>query len=400
MNPLTNEGLFRTIVDESILAMVLFDRNSLNCCYMNHIAQELLEYNEPDLSKLNLRALFPEETRGNFKPLSMDHFFQQGLYQDLIIKNHQGRNLVVTAGAKQIATYGFKYYALMFEDVTFVSKMQREITLKQKELTLAYQELLEQNQKLQELDLAKNRFLAISTHELRTPLSAIVATADILEHRIYDNQKQHDEFVKILFEESQHLLELVNDILDLTKIQAGKIEYYLESLSAKELLVEVIQNSHGMAKKKESSITLLPESCDDPCYFDPLRLKQVLTNIVGNAIKFVPQNGKIEILVERIEDTVAISIKDNGPGIDEANHGKIFNEFETIEQVTKHHKGTGLGLPISRKLIEAMGGKIDLESKLGHGAKFIVRLPTTKVLPDEFYRSRPLDDIVDLASAS
>lgn len=398
------DDIFKSIVDDTILCILVFDFNSKKCLYMNKVAFETFEV--PMTTKIDnvyLGDFFASGNRGEFRALSMEICGQPGIHQDLLLEKSNKQLIVANVGITHIGTLPHAMIVLMVQEMTFIRKIQKEIVLKQNELKLAYEELLDQNRRLRELDLAKNRFFALMTHELRTPLSAIIATADVLRMNLYDSEKQRSDFTQIIFEQGQHLSALVNDILDYTKIQAGKIEYYIEYLSLESIIHQTIESLKTFADSKsvqllflEKELQIEKEEC--LCYYDPFRFKQILTNIIGNAIKYNFVNGKVEIWIESFEMSCKIHIKDTGQGIKKEDQEKIFNEFETIENLNQHHAGTGLGLPISKKLIEGMGGGIEVTSEIGKGSAFILEIPKTKILSDTFYRQRPNSESWDLAS--
>ena len=298
-------------------------------------------------------------------------------------------------GIKRVGGGKDEILLIMFQDTTFQKKLQKEIVLKQQEIKKAYEDLLAQNKQLKELDLAKNKFIALTTHELRTPVSALVATADIIVNKLYDDEAQKDEFIKTIHEQGNHLLALVNDILDFTKLQAGKMEYFVEHADAAAIVCEQISNFAPMGAQDGIIVDFQnPENKKWECYFDHIRLSQVIANIINNAIKFNKTNGTVTVSLKEDakKEFTVISIADTGKGIEATKIEKVFNEFETVSDVSKHHKGTGLGMPISKRIIESMGGKISLTSEFGVGTTFEVYIPNTKVLAEAYYRSRPSED--------
>lgn len=394
--------LFSSIISEAMTAIVIFDETTDSPIYCNKLARELLEIPSTIQSNsFNLTDLFPPERSGAYKAFGPSYFQQKGIYQELIIQKYNKHLLNAYLQIHLITTSdGHSYKIIMFQDMTFVRKIQKEILLKQEELKKAYEELLSQNRKLKELDIAKNRFFALTTHELRTPLAAIVAASDILVKTYYDNDEERDEFIKIIHEESLHLSNLINDILDFTKLQVGKTEFYVEWKSCKELVLAIVESQSTVAQSKNITLRfdndLLPEGF---AYFDPMRLRQIVTNVVANALKFTPHEGCVEVELQEENEFVCISVRDSGPGIAPEWTERIFDEFTTMENLATHHQGTGLGLPISKRLIEAMGGSITVDSTLGSGATFSIKLPTQKILPVDFYRTRADENQVDLAAS-
>lgn len=390
-------ALFRIMADEAIMGFITFDLEDRSCLYMNKRARELFEIIDEEQS-LILDSIFGTESRGDFKAFNEDLIAHEGLYQDVLLKRDNGQSFIANVGVKRSSVGEQNVVVLMIQDVTLQKKLQREVVSKQLEIKSAYEELLKQNKQLMELDLAKNRFIALTTHELRTPLAAMVAAAEILHLNLYDSPEQMKEFIDMIYEQGQHLHALVNDILDFAKIQAGRMDYYVEEQEVGPVLSSIGEAFEGMAES--SKVKILSTLPDDPalCYFDELRLKQVLSNIVNNAIKYNREGGTVKIWVESTDENIKVCVSDTGKGIPKDQIDKVFNEFETLGQVAQHHKGTGLGMPISRRLMEGMGGRLLVESEVGVGSKFWIEIPRQKVLAEDLYRPRPGGPTGDLAA--
>ncbi len=390
-------ALFRIMADEAIMGFVTFDIEDRSCLYMNKRARELFEILDDD-QPLILDSIFGTESRGDFKAFNEDLIAHEGLYQDVILMRENGQSFVANVGVKRSTVGEQHVVVLMIQDVTLQKKLQREVVAKQLEIKSAYEELLKQNKQLMELDLAKNRFIALTTHELRTPLAAMVAAAEILHMNLYDTPEQMKEFIDMIFEQGQHLHDLVNDILDFAKIQAGRMDFYIEEQDIHPVLTSISEGFEGMAESSKVKIQLnLPES-PALCYFDELRIKQVFSNIINNAIKYNREDGVVKIWIESDEENLKVFVSDTGKGIPKDQIEKVFNEFETLGQVAQHHKGTGLGMPISRRLMEGMGGRLLVDSEVGVGSKFWIEIPRKKVLAEEIYRPRPGGPTGDLAA--
>lgn len=383
MSPRLIPHLYETIAKEAMFGILVFGKNGA-CLFSNDVARQLV--GDPSVK---LADLIPAKTQGHFKPFSHDLLKHDGYYQDILVRKQGDSSFIANVGVRFIDVDGQSAHLLMLQDVTLQKKLQREIIAKQTEIKAAYEELLRQNRRLRELDVAKDRFIALTTHELRTPLSAMVASAEILKLGIYDNDEQMREFVEMIYEQGLHLQDLVNDILDFAKIQAGKMDFYIEAQDPAPLAQAVLRGFEGMAGANSVSLTLVPPACPLNCYFDELRLRQVLANMINNAIKYNRAGGSVTVEFADGPDTVTVFVRDTGRGIPIEQIDKVFNEFETIGQVALHHKGTGLGMPISRKLMEGMGGRLLVESEVGVGSSFWIELPKNKVLPEDVYRPRP-----------
>jgi signal transduction histidine kinase len=387
--------LFQTMADEAMMGIMAFEAPKNTCVYINKLAREILNLDETSSpSDIAIKDLFPKRKFDDYRCFDNETLANEGFYQDIVISRANAGNFMANLGVRRLVVGADELVLIMFQDITFQKKLQKEIALKQAEIKKAYEELLGQNKQLKELDLAKNRFIALTTHELRTPVAAIVGTADILVNKLYDDDNQKEEFIKTIFEQGNFLMALVNDILDFAKLQAGKMEYFIEQLNIADLVREQAHHFEPWAQKETLTIKFEDQGKTWPCYFDHMRTSQVVANIINNAIKFNKKNGRVDISlsVDPTDNYTIISVKDTGKGIDASKIATVFNEFETINDVSKHHKGTGLGMPISKRIIESQGGQIKLESELGVGTTFHVYVPNKKVMSSDLYRSRPGSD--------
>jgi len=382
--------IYELIAHEAIYAIAVFTHEG-ECLFLNRVAEHMLE---SPATGFRLAQLMPTEDRAPFKNFHADFLKHEGLYQDLIVRKVSGGQLIANVGLRHIPLdQGQTGYLLMVQDVTLQKKMQREITQKQIEIKAAYEDLLRQNRQLKELDGAKDKFIALTTHELRTPLSAMCASVDILRQDLYDSPQQRKEFIEILHEQAHQLQTLVDDILDFAKIQAGKMDYHLELKDITPLAENVMNSFAPLAENNEVRLRFqAPTDCPVKrvCYFDEVRLRQILANVMSNAIKFNRSKGQVDLRIKETANTVQLFIKDTGPGISPKNFSKVFNEFETVESMNQHQKGTGLGMPISRRLAQGMGGDLTFKSRVGVGTTFRVEIPKNKVLDEAFYQERPV----------
>jgi CheY-like chemotaxis protein/nitrogen-specific signal transduction histidine kinase len=255
------------------------------------------------------------------------------------------------------------------EDVTERLHYQGQIELKNHELE-------QRNSEVMRATKLKSQFLASMSHELRTPLNAILGFSELLLDQsagpLVEKQKRWIDFIQ---KGGRHLLQLINDILDLSKIEAGQVEINVESFLVEIAIPEVVSNIRPLLMEKKISLASRIEP-DLVVLADRLRFKQILYNLLSNAVKFTPAEGQIGIEAARIEDMVRFAITDTGIGIEPEHQQLIFEEFRQVESHEGSVKeGTGLGLAITRKLVEQQAGEITVESELGKGAKFIFTLP-------------------------
>jgi signal transduction histidine kinase len=214
------------------------------------------------------------------------------------------------------------------------------------------------------------------SHELRTPLNAIIGFSEVLSQRMFGeiNDKQA-EYLSDILESGRHLLSLINDILDLSKIEAGRME--LESTEFN--LPTTIENALILVRERAQrhGITL-GDTVDErlgTIRGDERKVKQVLLNLLSNALKFTPEGGQIDVRAELRDGTAEISVRDTGVGIAPEDQEAVFEEFRQVGIASKKVEGTGLGLAISRKFIELHGGRIWVESQVGKGSTFAFTLP-------------------------
>lgn len=223
----------------------------------------------------------------------------------------------------------------------------------------------------------KTMFLANISHEIRTPLNSIIGFSEMLNEEIFGplNNKQK-EYIKIILSSSKHLLQVINDILDLSKIERGEISLSKEMVSIDNIINSVKTITYPQMKDKKLNLQIEMGKDLPNIYADPVRIKQVLYNLISNSIKFTPEKGHIKIKVSRKKEVLAITVADTGIGIEEDKQKRIFDEFYQCEEIYKRKfEGVGLGLPLSKKLIEMHDGKIALKSKPGKGTEMTFYLP-------------------------
>ena len=245
-------------------------------------------------------------------------------------------------------------------------------------------EMAETNVALYEANRIKSDFLANVSHELRTPLTSIIGFAELLREGGEQDGKAARYAENILIS-GRILLEIINDLLDLAKIEAGKVELRLEPLRISELCNTLIDFTKPVADGKKLWISYEGDGELPMLITDRGRLRQVLFNLLSNAIKFSPEHGRVRLRAKRDgTDGVVLSVQDEGPGIRPEDQETIFEKFRQVDQsATREHEGTGLGLAIARELAQLLGGELGVESEFGAGATFWVRLPLATPEPRE-----------------
>lgn len=232
----------------------------------------------------------------------------------------------------------------------------------------------------------KDEFLASMSHELRTPLSSILGLSEILQEQLNGplNEKQH-EFLQDIEQSGRHLLSLINDILDVAKIEAGKVELNMDSVSVEGLCRASLQFIRQPVMKKQLKLSLSLDSSITQFVADPRRVKQILINLLSNAVKFTPQGGAIglEVIGDQEAGLIHFRVWDRGIGIAKENLERLFNPFTQLDsRLARQYNGTGLGLALVRRLTELHGGTVEVESSLGKGTAFTVALPLPQAKSD------------------
>lgn len=252
------------------------------------------------------------------------------------------------------------------------------------------QELLTSKMEAESANLAKSRFLASMSHELRTPLNAILGFAQILENA-NDLPKKYRDYVKIMHNSGEHLLSMINDILDLSKIEAGRMEVNLSVSSLHSFLYD-LENMMLIQARKNKLALQFERSANVPDFIksDFNKLRQVLINLIGNAIKYTDVGGVTVVTSINEDNVLTFEVRDTGPGIPDEQMERIFDAFHQV-QTENFSKGTGLGLTISMKIAQLLGGSITVNSELGRGSIFSFHIPVHVVEKDEIKLLQNID---------
>jgi signal transduction histidine kinase/DNA-binding response OmpR family regulator len=239
-------------------------------------------------------------------------------------------------------------------------------------------ELTEQNYRAEEATRLKSEFLANMSHELRTPLNSIIGFAELMhDGKVGPVSADHREYLGDILTSARHLLQLINDVLDLSKIEAGKMEFRPEPLDLAKVVGEVRDILRAMAARKRLQIAIEVDPSIGQVMLDPGKLKQVLYNYLSNALKFTPEEGRVIVrVVPEGDDRLRLEVEDTGIGISAADIGKLFVEFQQLDDgASKKYQGTGLGLALTKQIIEAQDGSVGVRSAPGQGSLFYAVLP-------------------------
>jgi signal transduction histidine kinase/DNA-binding response OmpR family regulator len=290
-------------------------------------------------------------------------------------------DVMLLAIARMLFIFGASYFFLigvanLQEKRLRIRQLETEESRKVQELTRLTQELADANRRIQEADKLKSQFLANMSHELRTPMNSIIGFSEILVERLDDKiDPKHLGFLRHINVSGQHLLGIINDILDLSKIEAGKMEIYPEFFTIPPVIESVCHVMRGMSKSVPNFIVDVPADLPQ-IETDLAKFKQILFNLLSNAVKFSPSQAPITITARMAEGAITVSVRDEGIGIDPAHHAMIFEEFRQVDGTARREfGGTGLGLALVKKFTELQGGRVSVESTLGKGSTFSFTLP-------------------------
>jgi signal transduction histidine kinase len=246
------------------------------------------------------------------------------------------------------------------------------------QLRAAYNKLEEQNRLVERASRMKSEFLANMSHELRTPLNGIIGFTELMhDGKLGPVAANHKEYLGDVLISAKHLLGLINDILDLSKVETGKVEFCPEPVKLSKVIGEVRDIVRAIAVKKQIAIKTELDPAVEDLMIDAAKLKQVLYNYLSNALKFTPENGRI-IVRSAAEgaDQFRIEVADSGIGIQTQDMERLFVEFQQLDSTrAKKFPGTGLGLALTRKIVEAQGGRVGVDSEHGRGSTFYAVLP-------------------------
>ena len=296
-------------------------------------------------------------------------------------------------GAGTLLVFGLHRTLFTEDDIAVLADLGRQAAVLADRAVLTGQ-LTSTVDALRAANEAKSDFVAAMSHELRTPLNAIIGFSDLmgLEEVVGDRRLVPDEWITNVHSSGRHLLGLINDVLDLAKVEAGRIDLRLEPVDVGAAVAEAVAPLSPLVTAKKLRLTLAapPELVTA----DRLRLRQMLNNLLSNAIKFTPSNGTIYVSARREGAETHLSVADTGPGIEPADQERVFEEFHQTGDAESRAAGTGLGLALTRRLAEAHGGRVELWSEPGRGSRFTLVLPAAERAhePDEARRTADATD--------
>jgi signal transduction histidine kinase len=284
---------------------------------------------------------------------------------------------VMVASVVEEEPLGLDEVMNIIDEASQVLAYSRQLEQKSRELESATNELRGANQRLQELDRLKDDFISTVTHELRTPLTSIRAFSEILNDNPSLGDEQRAKFLGIIIKESERLTRLINQVLDLAKIESGNAEWHPGEIDMREVVEDSVTAVSQLFKERGVALgTSMPREVP-PIVADRDRLMQVMLNLLSNAAKFCDRpDGSVTVTLAHLSDSLRVDVADNGAGISETDQDIIFDKFRQVgDTLTQKPRGSGLGLAISRQIIDHFGGRLWVRSRLGEGSTFSFTLP-------------------------
>lgn len=378
------EKRFRRLLEAAPDAILEVDSQG-RIVLINQTAEKMFGYGRDELMGLNVETLVPESMRGG-------HVRHRTSYAAHPQMRPMGTGLELHAQRKDGSLFpveislspnpgeeGGRVIALV-RDISARKQVEDRLRVIQEqytaELSAKNQQLEARNRDIEKANRLKSEFLASMSHELRTPLHTIIGFSELLTEELEGplNEKQK-RFLGHILQDSRHLLELINGILDLSKIEAGRLELQKEQMNFASCLQEIIAGIQQQAVAKNIHVEVHNEYRGN-LYADRLRIKEIFYNLLSNALKFTPEGGNVCVEAVVQDHELHVMIRDSGIGVHPDEHQTIFEKFYQVGSTTKGtREGTGLGLPITKKLVELHGGQIWLESRPGEGSRFSFTLP-------------------------
>jgi PAS domain S-box-containing protein len=377
-----SEEKYRFLFERNPASMLIYDRETFRIVSVNEAFVKHYGYSHEEISAMLLQDLYPDDEKAAITELA------KGLYGHAYAGEwhhlkKDGSRISIIATSHDIKFLYRSARVAVIIDITERKKAEEELKHHREHLEELVIERTAELEKEKEhalsADRLKSAFLATMSHELRTPLNSIIGFTGILMKGgpgpLNEEQKKQLGMVQT---SARHLLSLINDILDISKIEAGQLKMNLQPFNFPDVILKVVEINRPFAEKKNLRLSVSIDENINDIVSDNVRVQQILLNLVNNAIKFT-EVGEISIKCSLINDYVKIEITDTGLGIESGKMEQLFKPFVQIDTgLTRKHEGTGLGLSICKKLTGMLDGKIEVESEYGRGSTFSVSLPIIK----------------------
>lgn len=343
----------QTILDNMVDGIITIDAHGIIASH-NPAAERIFGYSTQEMAGQNVKMLMPNPYRDahdaylrNYQATGVARFI--GVGREVEGQRKDGSLFTVELTVSEIERQGRPMYVGMVRDITDRKRIER----------------------------LKSEFVSTVSHELRTPLTSISGALGLVSGgTLGELPRLAGEMIAIALKNSNRLTYLINDLLDMEKLAAGKMQFNLEAQALMPLIAQAIEANQAYGTERRVTLSLTAEARDVEVQVDSQRFMQVLSNLLSNAIKYSPEDGTVEVAAMLLDHSVRVAVTDHGPGIPAAFHDRIFQKFAQADASdTRQKGGTGLGLAITRELVERMGGKVDFESVEGEGARFFFDLP-------------------------
>jgi PAS domain S-box-containing protein len=345
---------------------------------VNPAMEEITGYSRAELLKMSVSDLYvhPEERKTTLEEIASA---KGKITKELRFRKRDGTEIVVSD--TKVAVKGddgrILYFDGIIEDITERKRMEEDLQEKNRQLVKQQQELMEKTRELEAASQAKSEFLAHMSHELRTPLNVIIGFSELMLDGVPGEiNKEQRQCLDDVLSSGKNLLDLINDVLDLSKVESGKIKLRLADITLTEVLEGLKRTMTPILAPRKQSLDIEVEKGLPPVHADKGKLRQVLLNLLGNATKFTPDGGKLKIEAVTKDHSCQVSVVDNGIGIKKEDQERIFEPFLQLDNpLTMEKGGAGLGLALTKQIIEKHGGQIWVESEYGKGSRFTFTLP-------------------------
>jgi PAS domain S-box-containing protein len=364
-----SEARYRLMFEQSPLPMWVYELHTRSFLAVNDAAVLHYGYTREEFLRMTIRDIRPaedvpllESRIEHLKPLEPPRKWRH--------RKKDGTLVTVESSSHEFSFDGKRARLVVANDITDRQRAE--------EMRRAAYELEAQNRRILEASRMKSEFLANMSHELRTPLNAILGFSELLFDGVVPTSSPgYRECLGDIIKSGRHLLRLINDVLDLAKVEAGKVEFHPEAIDLRIVIDEVVSIVRPIAVAKDIALDSSIDPALQGIFIDPARLKQILYNLLSNALKFTPAKGSVAVrAVAGGERTFRLEVEDTGPGIAPEDIGRLFVEFQQLEGgAARQHGGTGLGLALTKRVAEAQGGSVGVRSTVGKGSVFHVVLP-------------------------